>query len=102
MISNRVIAEYEDGTLQREFMYGNGYNEVLAMFLRIYEGTPAVGMPFWSLRMHGSVKARTPAMTRPMTTTAMAKSIWRILRTGLRSGICRQAPKPTGITYPMH
>lgn len=41
MISNRVIAEYEDGTLQREFMYGNGYNEVLAMFLPEYEGNPA-------------------------------------------------------------
>lgn len=37
----RVIAEYEDGTLQREYVYGNGFNEVLAMFLPEYEGNPA-------------------------------------------------------------
>jgi len=39
--SNRVIAEYEGETpeLTKEFVYGNGVNEVLAMFLAEYEGS---------------------------------------------------------------
>jgi RHS repeat-associated protein len=37
----RVIAEYEGDSLERDYVYGNGYNEVLAMFLPGYEGNPA-------------------------------------------------------------
>ena len=36
----RVIAEYEDETLTKEFVYGNGFNEVLAMFQPQNEGNP--------------------------------------------------------------
>lgn len=36
----RVIAEYEDESLTKEFVYGNGFNEVLAMFLPQNEGNP--------------------------------------------------------------
>jgi RHS repeat-associated protein len=37
----RVIAEYENETLTKEFVYGNGFNEVLAMFTPHNEGNPA-------------------------------------------------------------
>ena len=36
----RVIAEYENDTLTKEFVYGNGFNEVVAMFLPKNEGNP--------------------------------------------------------------
>ena len=35
----RVIAEYENNSLGREFVYGNGYNEVLGMFLAEHGGS---------------------------------------------------------------
>lgn len=37
-LEGQVIAEYEDEVLTREFIYGNGFNEVLAMFLPQHEG----------------------------------------------------------------
>ena len=36
----RVIAEYEDESLTKEFVYGNGFNEVVAVFLPQNEGNP--------------------------------------------------------------
>jgi RHS repeat-associated protein len=41
--AGRVIAEYEDGTtptLQKEYVWGNGYNEILAMFTPYHAGDP--------------------------------------------------------------
>lgn len=38
--AGQVIAEYNDGSLEREFVYGNSYNEVLAMYLPYNEGDP--------------------------------------------------------------
>lgn len=38
--AGQVIAEYDGDMLEREFVYGNGYNEVLAMFNPYHAGDP--------------------------------------------------------------
>jgi RHS repeat-associated protein len=43
-MAGRVIAEYEDGTtptLKKEYVWGNGINEILAMFTPYHAGDPA-------------------------------------------------------------